>query len=181
MSQPSKVHFALDKEKLSEEDRAAAADLLSKEARRRKLAGSRGKMSLEKATSVIEANKSSKPRKGSVRQREKHKKTEGTEAGTSDEDEESEEDEGLVRKKELTIPASAFEKRRKLNLPTKNNVVKAKTVPCPHQKIRPWALAAEQRANTFRQENGFSRHLAVPKYRMPGWSIDGHHSGTQHN
>jgi len=168
-----KVHYALDKDKMTEEDRALAARLLSEEARHRRLRGSHGKMSLEKATSVIEANKASKRRKA-VRRQQRHKAGETS----SEEDEESEEEPKETGSK---VPASAFEKRRRLNLPTKSNVVKAKTVPCPHRKIRPWAFAAKQRASTFRQENGFSRHLAVPKYRMPGWSIDGHHSGTQHN
>ena len=82
---------------------------------------------------------------------------------------------------EQKLSASAFVKRRKLDLPTKSNLVKAKTIPAPHERNRPWALEASQRARAFRQENGFGNFLAVPKYRMPGYSIDGKHSGGQHN
>ena len=60
-SKPVKVHFALDKGKLTQEEQDTLADLLGKEAKHRKLAGSHGKMSLEKATSVMERNKPSNP------------------------------------------------------------------------------------------------------------------------
>ena len=82
--------------------------------------------------------------------------------------------------KERTVSPSAFEKRRTLDLPTKSNLVKAKTIQCPHEKNRLWTFVANQRAASFRQGNGFSKNLATPKYRMPGNSINGKHSG-QHN
>ena len=82
----------------------------------------------------------------------------------NDRDEAEGEEEDLIELGDGTkkISPDAFEKRRKLDLPTKSNVVKAKTIPAPHEKNRPWTIVAEQRARTFRQGIGFSKFLAVP-------------------
>ena len=75
---------------------------------------------------------------------------------------ESDEETSLLAAPKPKDDARAFEKRKKLKLPTKPNVVKAHTVPAPYEKKRPWAFAADQRAKRFRQQNGFGRFLVTP-------------------